>query len=391
MYEMNNVQIMGNLVSDPMCKTKLKGDREYTIANFTVAVNRPGKKKGVDGEEKSVADYIDCVAFGSSADFVKKYLGKGSPVKVGGVFQNYDYVDDSGKKVQGNNVLAEDVSSDKELMFDFNQISTTGRFTKDPELKESENGKKFVRFALAVNRPYYARKNKDGEKEETDFFNYVAFGKNAEYICKYMKKGSTIAIMGEIGSSTYEKDGEKKYSTEIRVVRASFSKKRKEKEKEQKDDQPQSAPKQGYDQPDGYHPNSGQGQYNQPQNNPQQGGYPQNNGQGQYNQPQSALSQGYNQNQQGGYSPNGGQGQYNQPQGALSQGYNQNQQGGYFPNGGQGQYNQPQSDQYGWYGQAPAQAQYGQSQQAEPVEEFNPYDPENIFGLLDGVDGVEFD
>lgn len=74
-----------------------------------------------------------------------------------------------------------------------NNISLLGRLTKDPELKKSSSDLLFCNFSLAV--------NKIGKKDEADFFNCVAFGKTAELIEKYCKKGNQLAVTGSMTSN----------------------------------------------------------------------------------------------------------------------------------------------------------------------------------------------
>lgn len=71
-----------------------------------------------------------------------------------------------------------------------NNIVLIGRLTKDPEMKVSNNDKEYCLFSLAVNRPH--------EKGTADFFNCIAFGKTAEVINQYCKKGKQVGIQGSI-------------------------------------------------------------------------------------------------------------------------------------------------------------------------------------------------
>ena len=89
-----------------------------------------------------------------------------------------------------------------------NKVVLLGRLTKDIEIRQAGTTD-VARFTLAVNRPF--------KKDETDFLNCVAFGKTAETLEKYVKKGQQLAINGRIQVSNYEKDGEKRYSTDIVV------------------------------------------------------------------------------------------------------------------------------------------------------------------------------
>ena len=90
-----------------------------------------------------------------------------------------------------------------------NSTQLLGRLTKDPELKYGASGTAFCKFTLAVNRAF--------KKDETDFINCTAFGKAAETIAEYVRKGDQFAVTGRIQVDVYEKDGEKRYSTGIMV------------------------------------------------------------------------------------------------------------------------------------------------------------------------------
>ena len=80
-----------------------------------------------------------------------------------------------------------------------NQVLLIGRLTKDPELKYSQSGKAFCRFSLAVAKEF--------NRNETDFFDCVAWNKTAEIIAEYMRKGKKIAIQGRLETGSYEKEG----------------------------------------------------------------------------------------------------------------------------------------------------------------------------------------
>ena len=80
-----------------------------------------------------------------------------------------------------------------------NQVLLIGRLTKDPELKYSQSGKAFCRFSLAVAKEF--------NRNETDFFDCVAWNKTAEIIAEYLRKGKRAAIQGRLETGSYEKDG----------------------------------------------------------------------------------------------------------------------------------------------------------------------------------------
>lgn len=99
-----------------------------------------------------------------------------------------------------------------------NKVILIGRLTKDVDFRKGDNDKVSARFNLAVNRRY---KNANGDTE-ADFPSCVAFGKTAEFINNYFKKGSAIAITGRIQTGSYEKDGAKVYTTDVFVDEAEF-------------------------------------------------------------------------------------------------------------------------------------------------------------------------
>lgn len=104
-----------------------------------------------------------------------------------------------------------------------NKVFLIGNLTKNPELKALPSGVNIAKFTIATNRSW---KDKDGQKkEEVQFINCVAFGKQAELISQYMSKGSQMYVEGRISTSTYEKDGEKKYFTEVIVENFQFGRK----------------------------------------------------------------------------------------------------------------------------------------------------------------------
>lgn len=102
-----------------------------------------------------------------------------------------------------------------------NKVELVGRLTRDPEVRytQGENASAIARFSVAVNRRF---KNNEGNYD-ADFINCVAFGKSAEFIEKYFKKGMAIGISGRIQTGNYtNKDGVKVYTTDVVVEEAEF-------------------------------------------------------------------------------------------------------------------------------------------------------------------------
>ncbi|MCF7924029.1 MAG: single-stranded DNA-binding protein [Candidatus Izimaplasma sp.] len=95
----------------------------------------------------------------------------------------------------------------------FNKVVLIGRLTKDPELRYTNNNIPVCSFTLAVNRPF-ASSNSD---KTADFFNCVAWRKQAENISRYVSKGSMVAIDGRLQTRDYmdEKINARRYITEI--------------------------------------------------------------------------------------------------------------------------------------------------------------------------------
>lgn len=102
-----------------------------------------------------------------------------------------------------------------------NKAFIFGNLTKDPELKSLPSGTKVTSFGVATNRTW---KDKNGAKqEEVTFHNVVAFGKQAEVLAQYMKKGKSIFVEGRITNRSWDdKDGTKKYRSEITLENFQF-------------------------------------------------------------------------------------------------------------------------------------------------------------------------
>jgi single-strand DNA-binding protein len=101
-----------------------------------------------------------------------------------------------------------------------NKAFVYGNLTRDPELRALPSGQQVASFALATNRTY---KDKEGaKKEQVEFHNIVAFGRQAEIIGQYMKKGKAIFVEGRMQTRSWGSEGQKKYRTEIVVENFQF-------------------------------------------------------------------------------------------------------------------------------------------------------------------------
>lgn len=102
-----------------------------------------------------------------------------------------------------------------------NKVILLGRLVRDPEIRYSqgENNLCIARYTLAVDRRF----KKDGE-QSADFIQCVTFGKMAEFVEKWFKQGTKIAVTGRIQTGSYtNKDGQKVYTTEVVVEEQEFA------------------------------------------------------------------------------------------------------------------------------------------------------------------------
>lgn len=97
-----------------------------------------------------------------------------------------------------------------------NSVRLIGNLGQNPDVKELKNGRLMAKFSIATSESY---KDEDGNKvTETYWHNLIAWGKPAEIVSKFLKKGSEVAIEGKLTNNSYtDKDGNKRYSTQVVV------------------------------------------------------------------------------------------------------------------------------------------------------------------------------
>ncbi len=101
-----------------------------------------------------------------------------------------------------------------------NKALIYGNLTRDPEMRALPSGLNVTSFSVATNRVY---KDRDGVRQEsTDYHNIVVFGRQAETVNQYLKKGNGAFVEGRLQTSSWEKDGQKQYRTEIIADRVQF-------------------------------------------------------------------------------------------------------------------------------------------------------------------------
>ena len=104
-------------------------------------------------------------------------------------------------------------------MASFNKVILIGNMTADPELKQTQTGTSVCSFSIAVNRRF--SKNEQGQT--VDFINIVAWRQNADFVCRYFKKGSSICVTGSLQTRNWtDGQGQKRYATEVVIDEAHF-------------------------------------------------------------------------------------------------------------------------------------------------------------------------
>lgn len=100
-----------------------------------------------------------------------------------------------------------------------NKVTLMGRLTRDPEMRySSSNNTPIVKFTLAVDKKF-----KQGDDKQADFISCTAFSKTAEFIEKYFQKGKQMGLFGRINTGSYEKEGQKIFTTDVIVEDVYFT------------------------------------------------------------------------------------------------------------------------------------------------------------------------
>jgi len=114
-----------------------------------------------------------------------------------------------------------------------NKVILMGRFTRDPELRSTPQGLSTCAFSIAVDRNFV----RQGEERKADFINCVAWRQTAEFISKYFRKGSLVALEGSIQTRSWDdQDGKKRYATEVLVSQVYFAESKRDSQASMGDD-----------------------------------------------------------------------------------------------------------------------------------------------------------
>ena len=100
---MNKVILMGRLTRDPDNRTSVSVNGDLEVSRFTLAVDRRFKRSG----EEQTADFISCVAFGKTAEFIRNYVHKGTKLCLNGRIQTGSYTNSEGNKVYTTDVIVD--------------------------------------------------------------------------------------------------------------------------------------------------------------------------------------------------------------------------------------------------------------------------------------------
>ena len=104
---MNKVILMGRLTRDPNISYS-SGERQTTVARYTLAVDRRRARGNNGAGDEQSADFIGCVAFGRAAEFAEKYLHQGTKIAITGRIQTGSYTNKDGQRVYTTDVVVEE-------------------------------------------------------------------------------------------------------------------------------------------------------------------------------------------------------------------------------------------------------------------------------------------
>lgn len=105
-------------------------------------------------------------------------------------------------------------------MVSLNKVFLGGNLTRDPELRHTPSGIAVSDIRLAVNQVYMDKNNQ--KQEETTFVDVVVWGKQAETVCQYLKKGSGLLVEGALQFDSWEHEGQKRSRIRVKASRIQF-------------------------------------------------------------------------------------------------------------------------------------------------------------------------
>jgi single-strand DNA-binding protein len=224
---LNKVMIIGDLGHAPEMRYTPGGK---PVTSFSLAANRTWVT--AVGEHHNETEWFNVVAWGNLAEICNQYLSKGSKVYIEGRLQTRSWEDQGGQKRYRTEMVATEMiilderrRAEEEGKFDagltsddlpscLNKVMIIGNLGRAPEMRYTPSGRPVTSFSLAATRTWVTA---EGERrDETEWFNVVAWGNLAEVCNRYLSKGEKIFIEGRLQTRSWEdQNGQKHFRTEV--------------------------------------------------------------------------------------------------------------------------------------------------------------------------------
>ena len=224
MRGINQVHYVGSITQAP--------DMKYTPGGLAILeVTVAGKQQitTADGTAKTVSFYNRCKCFGAYAEALAESLQQGDVVSVYGRLDFRSYEGEGGKKrstvetvittlqtLEGKFVTTDDSRGQPVLLDGLNTVTIGGNLTKDAELRHTPTGNSVAHLNVAVNERYGSE-----DQEKVSFFDLQGWGELAEALGQG-SKGQGVVGIGRLLNESWEKDGQKRYSTRVELERGYF-------------------------------------------------------------------------------------------------------------------------------------------------------------------------
>lgn len=223
MRGINQVHYIGSITQAP--------DMKYTPGGLAILeVTVAGKQEitTADGAGKTVSFYNRCKAFGSYAEALAESLQQGDVVSVYGRLDYRSYETEGKKRstvetvittiqtLTGHFVTEDDSRGQQVLLDGLNTVTIGGNLTRDAELRHTPTGNSVTHLNVAVNERYG-----DEGREKVGFFDLQGWGELAEALGTG-SKGQGIIGVGRLLNESWEKDGQKRYTTKVELERGYF-------------------------------------------------------------------------------------------------------------------------------------------------------------------------
>lgn len=194
---LNSVILAGVVKDDPEARLSQNNGENLMVTRLKLVDMKAAKP---DANK----DAIDVIAFGPVAEKLDRRAQAGTCILISGRLRADSYVTDDGKKIYRKDLIADEawIIAEAEMESNpLNRVALAGRAVSDPFVTYVTNEKGqlcIARFTLANQRP-----KRKGAEPETDFHSLVAFGKTAEFVEKYVRKGSLMTVTGKLKPDSY--------------------------------------------------------------------------------------------------------------------------------------------------------------------------------------------